>query len=404
MTSQETFAQFERYVIANYTRTPIVFTRGQGSFLWDADGNRYLDLFPGWGVNALGHCHPRVVAAIREQAGKLMHVANNFYMEPQGRLAQMLSERAFGGRCFFCNSGAEANEAALKLARLATPEGRYKVITFENSFHGRTLAAISATAQPRYHRGLEPIVAGFMYAPFNDLDATEELVDKATCAIMVEPIQGEGGVNVATPEFLKGLRTLCDREGLVLIFDEVQTGCGRLGEWFGYQVAGVEPDVMSLAKALGGGAAIGAIVARPEVAKHLAPGTHASTFGGNPIACAAAIAVIETIELEDLLANVRSVGDRTKARLERLKAGFDIIKDVRGQGVMIGMELTCPGQAIVQRCMEQRLLLNCTHETVIRMLPAMNISWELMEEGLDVLEKVMEEENSRTTHKASTQP
>ena len=392
MSAQDTIAQFEKYVIANYGRIPIVFTRGEGSHLWDSDGNRYLDLFPGWGVDGLGHCPPRVVAAIREQAGRLLHVANNYYMEPQGRFAQMLSERGFGGQCFFCNSGAEANEAAIKLARLATPEKRYKIITFRDSFHGRTMATVSATAQPKYHKGLEPIVSGFTYCPFNDLDAVKAAVDDATCGIMVEPVQGEGGVNVATPEFLKGLRKLCDEKGLILIFDEVQTGCGRLGEWFGHQVYGVTPDIMSLAKALGGGVAVGAIQAKPEVAKYLVPGTHASTFGGNPIACAAGIATIETIEMDDVLMNVRNLGERTLAKLNDLRSRFDCIRDVRGRGAMIGLELTVPGANIVKRCMEKRLLINCTHDTVIRMLPAMNIPWEQMEEGIDILAQAMEEE------------
>jgi predicted acetylornithine/succinylornithine family transaminase len=362
--------------------------------LWDADGNKYLDLFPGWGVNGLGHCHPRVVAAIREQAGKLLHVANNFYMEPQGRLAQLLSERGFGGKCFFCNSGAEANEAALKLARLATPRGKYKVITFENSFHGRTLATIAATAQPKYHRGIEPVVSGFAYARLNDLGSVAEVLDEETCAIMVEPIQGEGGVNVAATEFLAGLRKLCDHHGLMLIFDEVQTGCGRLGEWFGYQISGVQPDIMTLAKALGGGLAIGGMMATPAVAADLAPGTHASTFRGNPIACAGAIAAIEAIEEDGLLAHVRVLGEKTRACLEGWKSKFDVIKEVCGCGAMIGMELTSPGAGIVNRCMQKRVLLNCTHDTVIRMLPAMTLSWDSMQEGLAVLEQAMAEELS----------
>jgi len=390
VTTPETIALFDKYVIGNYTRIPIVFVRGEGSRLWDADGRRYLDLFPGWGVNGLGHCPPRVTAALQEQAAKLLHVANNYYMEPQGVLAKMISERSFGGKCFFCNSGAEANEAALKLARLATPAGRYKVITCRNSFHGRTLAAISATGQTRYHRGLAPIVAGFSYAPYNDLAAVESLVDAATCGIMVEPIQGEGGINVAQGEFLQGLRRLCNREGLVLIFDEVQTGCGRTGKWFGYQHDNVVPDIMTLAKALGGGTAIGAMAARPEVAERLAPGTHASTFGGNPIACAGAIAAMETIEAENLLENVRRVGEYTLARLESMKGKFPFIREVRGRGLMIGMELSRPGQPVVEECLQRGLLINCTHETVLRMLPAMNISRELMDEGLNLLEQALE--------------
>jgi len=391
MTTRETIAQFEKFVIANYTRTPIVLTRGEGSFIWDADDNRYLDLFPGWGVNGLGHCHPKIVAAVREQAGKLLHVANNFYMEPQGVLAQLLSERGFGGKCFFCNSGAEANEAALKLARLSTLPARYKVITFNNSFHGGTLAAIAATAQPKYHKGIEPLVSGFSYAPFNDLDAVEKLLDDETCAIMVEPVQGEGGVNVATQAFLRGLRQICDREGIILIFDEVQTGCGRLGEWFGYQLFDVEPDIISLAKALGGGLAIGAIMAKPEIAGSLAPGTHASTFGGNPLACAAAIATIRTIEDEHLLQHVRQIGKLISKRLHAIKAKFDVVKEIRGRGVMFGMELAGPAAEVVQRCLDKRLLLNCTHDSVIRILPAMTISPELMQQGLDILEQAMAE-------------
>ncbi len=391
MTTEETIAQFERYVIGNYTRTPVVFVRGEGSTLWDADGNEYLDLFPGWGVNQLGHCPPRVIAAIREQAGKLMHVANNYYMEPQGQLACMLSERAFGGRCFFCNSGAEANEAALKLARLATPAGRYKVITFENSFHGRTFGALSATGQPKYHHGLEPLLPGFMIAPFNDPDAVEKLIDEETAAVLVEPIQGEGGINVASRPFLSGLRALCDRHGLLLILDEVQTGCGRLGEWFGHQIYDVTPDIMTLAKGLGGGAAIGAMMARPEVAQHLVPGTHAATFGGNPLACAAAIAAIETIEEDNLLENVKNLGDLALDRMVAMKSRFPAIREVRGMGGMLGLELDRPGADVVRKCMERRVLINCTHDSVLRMLPAMNATPEQMERGLDVIEQALEE-------------
>ncbi|MGO8705554.1 MAG: aspartate aminotransferase family protein [Candidatus Brocadiia bacterium] len=390
MTSSETIELYRQYVIGNYTRLPIVFVRGEGSHLWDADGRRYIDLFPGWGVDGLGHCHPRVVAAIREQAGKLLHVANNYYMEPQARFAQMISERSFGGKCFFCNSGAESNEGAMKLARLATHaaagKSRWKFITFENSFHGRTLAAISATAQPKYHKGFEPIVPGFLYAPFNDLKAVEALVDKETCAILVEPIQGEGGVNVATPEFLQGLRKICDREGMILIFDEVQTGCGRTGKWFGYQHYGVTPDIMTLSKMLGGGAVIGALVAQPKVADKLAPGTHASTFGGNPLACAAGIATFEAIEEENLLQNTVAVGRHTTTRLLAMKSKFPFIREVRGKGLMIGMDLDRPGKDVVARCLAEGLLINCTHDTVIRMLPAMTISREIMDEGLDILE------------------
>jgi predicted acetylornithine/succinylornithine family transaminase len=392
MTSHEIIGLFDRHVIANYSRIPIVFVRGEGSYLWDADGKRYIDLFPGWGVDGLGHCPPRVVAALREQAGRLLHVANNYYMEPQGVLAKMISERSFGGKCFFCNSGAEANEGAIKLARLATPPAKYKIITFGNSFHGRTLGAISATAQPKYHKGFEPIVPGFLYADFNDLASAEALVDSETCAVMVEPVQGEGGVNVPDPAFLQGLRDLCDRHGMLLIFDEVQTGCGRLGTWFGYQRFKVQPDIMTLAKALGGGAAIGALVARPEVGAKLVPGTHASTFGGNPLACAAAIATFETIEQDGLLDHVRVIGDYTLGRLRALKPRFPFVREARGMGVMLGLELDRPGKGVVERCLKRGLLINCTHDTVIRLLPAMNVTREVMDQGLAILEQALAEE------------
>ena len=393
MTTQDTIRQFERYVIQNYTRTPIVFVRGEGSRLWDADGRCYLDLFPGWGVNGLGHCHPRVVAAIREQAGKLLHVANNYYMEPQGRLAQIISEKSFGGQCFFCNSGAEAVESAIKLARLHTPEGKYKIITMENSFHGRTLAAITATAQAKYQKGLDPLPAGFTYVPFNDVPAVEVAIDDATCGVMVEPIQGEGGINVPDADYLAALRALCDSRGLLLILDEVQTGAGRTGKWFGHQHFGVEPDIMAMAKALGGGVAIGAIAARPEVAKSLVPGTHASTFGGNPIACAAAIAAFEAIEEEGLLEHAARIGKYARGRFEALRERFSFIKDVRGLGVMIGIELDRPGADVVNRCLERGLLINCTHDTVIRLLPAMIVTQEEMDQGIAILEEAFSMES-----------
>lgn len=389
MNSQQIIDLYKKYVIANYSKVPIVFVRGEGSWLWDAEGRKYLDFFPGWGVNGIGHCHPRVVAALREQAGKLMHVANNYYMEPQARLAQMISERSFGGQCFFCNSGAEANEGALKLARLATAPERYKVITFKNSFHGRTLATVSATAQPKYHRGLEPIVPGFSYAKLNDLESVKALVDSQTAGIMVEPIQGEGGVNVAKGDFLRGLREICDKNGMVLIFDEVQTGCGRTGKWFGYQIEGVIPDIMTLAKSIAGGPALGAVVAKPEVAAKLVPGTHASTFGGNPLACAAGIATFEAIEQEGLLENGTRMGEYFHERLNALRGKFPFIREVRGRGMMIGVELDKPGASIVQRCLEDGLLVNCTHDTVLRMLPSMTITKSIIDEGLAILEKAM---------------
>jgi len=389
--SDETIKLFEKYVIGNYSRTPVVLVRGEGSRVWDAEGKRYLDLFPGWGVNGLGHCHPKVVRAIREQSRKLIHVANNFYNELQGRLAALISERSFGGKCFFCNSGAEANEAAIKLARRYSGKGKFKIITMENSFHGRTLATITATAQRKYQEGFEPLVPGFSYVPFNDLGAVEAAIDAETCAVMVEPIQGEGGVNVPDEAYLKGLRQLCSDRGLLLILDEVQTGVGRTGEWFAHRLYGVEPDIMTMAKALGGGMAIGAMEARPDIAARLVPGTHASTFGGNPLASAAAIATFEAIEEENLLDNARITGQYLRDKLAALRARFDFIEEVRGKGLMVGMELTKPGSEIVTRCLERGLLINCTHERVIRFLPAMTISMAEIDEAVAILTGVLEQ-------------
>src|SRR4051794_5281068 len=327
LASQEIIDLFKQYVLANYTRYPVCLVRGEGSYVWDAEGNRYLDFFPGWGCNLLGHCPPRVVEAVREQVGELIHVPNTWYTEAQGLLAQALVERCgFDARCFFCNSGAEANEAAIKLARLHGKPGRYKILTMLNSFHGRTLGALSATGQPKYHQGLEPLLAGFNYAPFGDLEAAAKMIDGETCAILVEPIQGEGGINLPPAGYLEGLRELADRHKLLLIFDEVQAGMGRTGKWFGHQNWPVKPDVMTLAKALAGGVAMGGLVARPEVAEKLKPGTHAATFGGNPIACRAALATIETIEADGLLERGVRLGQLFKQRFEALRQRCPLIR------------------------------------------------------------------------------
>jgi predicted acetylornithine/succinylornithine family transaminase len=385
LSSTATVELFKKYVIANYNRYPVNLVRGEGSLVWDAEGNRYLDFFPGWGCNLLGHCPPHVVRAVQEQVATLIHVPNTWHMDVQGQWAQMLSERSFGGLAFFCNSGAEANEAAIKLARLHAKGGRYKIITFTGGFHGRTLGALTATAQPKYHEGLGPLVAGFQYAPFGDVEAARKLIDDETCAIMVEPIQGEGGVRIPPAGFLQGLRKLCDENGLLLIFDEVQTGCGRTGHWFAYQHFGVEPDAMTLAKALCGGIAGGALLAKPAVAPSLRPGMHAATFGGNPIAARAGIATLEAIEQEGLLDNAKQLGDLFRSRFTALKEECDIIREVRVAGVMIGIELAVDGAAVVKQCLDRKLLVNCTHGTVIRLLPAMNLSEEQAEEGCDIL-------------------
>ncbi len=390
--TNEIISGFERYVIANYTRQPVVIVRGEGSRVWDADGRSYLDLFPGWGVSGIGYSHPRVVEAVCTQARRLMHMPNNFFNELQGKLAQAIVERAFPSQCFFCNSGAEAIEAALKVARLVgQPHGRTEFITMTGSFHGRTFGAMSATAQGKYSAPFAPVVPGFHYVPFGDADAAEAAMSDRVCAVLVEPIQGEGGVKVAPPEYFERLRTLCDESGALLIFDEVQTGCGRLGHWFGYQYVNVEPDVITLAKALGDGFPIGALVVGREYAQALRPGTHASTYGGSPLACAAALAVFEVIEGDGLLDNVRRMGEHLRRRLGGLVEEFSFVTEARGAGLMQGIELSVPGVEIVTGCLERGLIINCTGGTVVRFLPAYTITAEELDEGLDVLRGVLAE-------------
>jgi len=392
MSSAETVELFKRYVIPNYNRYPICLVRGEGSYVWDAEGNRYLDLFPGWGCNLLGHCPEPVVRAVQEQVATLIHVPNTWYTEAQGQWAKELSDRSFGGQAFFCNSGAEANEGAIKLVRLhGSPKGRYKIITFTNGFHGRTMGSVSATAQPKYHEGLGPMLAGFSYAPFGDLEATAKAIDDETAAIMVEPVQGEGGINLPPDGFLKGLRDLCDKHGLLLVFDEVQSGCGRTGKWFAYQNYNVTPDVMTLAKAVCGGIAGAALMAKKEIAVSLRPGMHAATYGGNPIAARAGIATIEMIEQDGLLEQAKKIGEVFKRRFTALKQECPIVEDVRVLGVMIGLELTIDGAPLVKACMDRKLLINCTHGTVIRLLPAMNLTTKQAEEACDIIAEVVKE-------------
>ena len=365
--------------------------RGEGSWVWDAEGNRYLDFFPGWGCGILGHCPPRVVEAVREQVGQLIHVPNTWYTEPQTLLAQALSDRTdFGGLCFFCNSGAEANEAAIKLARLhGKPKGKYKLVTLTGSFHGRTMGALTATAQPKYHAGVEPMLPGFNYAKFGDLDDVAKAIDAETCAILLEPIQGEGGINIPPAGFLEGLRELCDRHGMLLILDEVQTGMGRTGKWYAHQHWGVTPDIVTLAKALAGGVAMGGLIAKPEVADKLKPGTHAATFGGNPLAAKAALATIEVIEQDGLLDRAVQIGEKFRARFLTLKERCPLVAEVRVKGTMIGVELAIDGAAAVLACLQKGLLINCTHQTVIRLLPALTITDEQIDEGCDTLAEVL---------------
>ena len=378
---------FEQNVIGNYPRNPIAFERGQGSHLWDSDGNRYLDLIPGLGTTTIGYTHPMVRDALCDQAGRLLHVDNLFYNRPQGELARELSRRAFESKWFFCNSGTEATEAAIKLARLYGDEqGRHKVVAMKNSFHGRTFAAISATGQPKFHTGYLPLVPGFEHVPFNDIDALADAVDDETCAVMLEPVQGEGGVYPARESYMHSVQELCDERRVLLVLDEVQTGMGRTGEWFAYQNYDLEPDIMALAKALGGGMPIGAMGARPEVAEKLAPGTHASTFGGNPLACRAGLAVIEAIEQGDLLEEGRQLAEILADRLDRIAVEYSIVGEHRGLGLMRGLELETDGGPVADYCLQKRVRINCTSDTVVRMLPCMNLKPRELEKGLDIIE------------------
>lgn len=388
LSSAEVISLFDQYVIGNYRRFPTCLVRGDGSEVWDAEGNRYIDFFPGWGCDLLGHAPPRVVEALREQVGLLIHVPNTWYIESQGQFAQALVERAFPAQAFFCNSGTEANEAAIKLAR-AHQAPRYKILTAIDSFHGRTLGSVSATGQPKYQQGFGPLVPGFRHVPFGDVDAMARAVDDETAAILVEPIQGEGGVQIPGPNYLADLRQLADDKGLLLIFDEVQTGMGRTGHWFAYQASPVEPDVMTLAKALAGGVAAGALLARPEVARSLKPGMHAATFGGNPLACRAGLATIETIEQDGLLARATHIGASFERFFRELAATTPLIQAIRVRGAMIGVELAVPAAPLVEACRQRGLLINATHETVVRLLPALTISDDLLAEGCAILRELL---------------
>ena len=384
---ESTVKQYYRdYIIGCYGREDFVFVKGKGPWLWDINGKKYLDFFPGWAVSGLGHCPERVVKSVCNQAKRLMHVANNYYIDIQALCAKKLIEVSFDGKVFFCNSGAEANEAAIKLCRLyGSKTGRYKIISMKNSFHGRTLATVTMTGQEKYSAAFKPLPEGFAYAEFNSIDSLKEKVDEKTVAIILEPIQGEGGINVALQEYLRQVREFCTQKDLLLVFDEVQTGMGRTGNWFAFQHFGVLPDIMTLAKTLGGGFPIGAMVAKKDVCDLLVPGTHASTFGGNPLACSAAIAVMETIEQEKLLDNVRDLSGWFIQELKKLQKEFSVIKEIRGTGFMIGMELTVKGTGFVNRCRNNGLLLNCTHDTVIRIMPPLGITKPLLKKGLKII-------------------
>jgi len=393
LSSAEVIAQAERYIINTYARLPLVLVKGEGTRVWDADGKEYLDFVAGIAVNSLGHCHPRVVAAIREQAGVLMHCSNLYYSTPQVELAKWLVERTPFDRVFFCNSGAEAIEAALKLARKYSKKrwgaGRFEVVTAENSFHGRTYGAVTATGQPRYHQGFEPMLPGFKYIPFNDRAALQEAVGEKTAAVLLEPVQGEGGIYPASPEFLRAARAITRERGAVLIFDEIQCGLGRTGRLLAQEHYGVEADVACLAKALGGGFPIGAMLASAEVAASFSPGDHASTFGGNPLAAAAALAAAVALEEEGLVENAVRIGRYLKERLVNLGAATGLAGEVRGMGLMLGLAVKVPAKAVAAACQERGLIVNAVKEDTLRFVPPLTITRAEVDKAVAVLREAL---------------
>ena len=379
----------KQYMVNTYAPN-LVLTKGKGVRVWDAEGRAYLDFLGGIAVTQVGHCHPKLVAAVQKQAATLMHVSNLYYNENAPRLAARLVEKfAVPGRVFFCNSGAEANEGLFKLARLwGHASGRYEIITMRNSFHGRTLAAITATGQTKYQKGFDPLPAGFVHADYNDLESVRAAVTDKTVAILVEAVQGEGGVVPATPEFMKGLRALCDEKNLLLLCDEVQCGVGRTGAWFGFQTYGIQADGCSLAKGLGGGIPIGAFIVGPKASEVFQPGHHASTFGGNPVACAAALAVMDIIDKERLTENAQRVGDLMLNELRALAKEHPWIVEVRGRGLMLGVVLDHPAKEFEKALLAKGLITIATADCVIRMLPPLNITTGDAREALRIFAEV----------------
>ncbi|MEG6616942.1 acetylornithine transaminase [Peptococcaceae bacterium 1198_IL3148] len=393
MKTKEIMAMGSQYVMNTYGRLPMALVKGKGVKVWDADGKEYLDFLAGLAVNSLGHCHPRVVKAIWRQANTLMHVSNIYYIEPQVQLAKLLVENSCADKAFFCNSGAEANEGAIKLARkyakLNYGPDKYEIITAIQSFHGRTLATITATGQPKYQKDLEPLPAGFKYVPFNDLEALKQAIGPHTCAIMLEPIQGEGGVHPAGKEYLQGVAELCKQNNLLLLFDEVQCGLGRTGKFLAHQLYGVEPDIFTLAKALGNGFPVGAMLAKEQVAAAFKPGDHASTFGGNPLAATAALATVQVLLDEGVMENAQQMGQYFKDKLKFLAGKYQQIKEIRGAGLMIGVELTVEGKEIVNRCRQQGLLINCANNNVLRFLPPLIIKQADIDQAIEILDQAL---------------
>ena len=387
----------DNYLMHTYNRFPVAIRKGRGMKVWDTEGKEYLDFLGGVAVNCLGHCHPKVVVAIQKQAQRLIHISNYFHIESQTKLAKILVNNSFAEKVFFCNSGAEANEAAIKLARRYFKESlgqnKFEFITAINSFHGRTLATLSATGQEKFKKGFDPLVPGFKHVEFNDVGAIEKAITKNTCAVMLEPIQGESGVKIPDPDYMREVRKLCDRYGILLVLDEVQTGMGRTGKLFAYEHYGITPDIMTLAKGLAGGVPIGAMLATNKIAAAFEPGTHGSTFGGNPLACSAALATIDVLlEGDFVLDQCRRMGKYFKKRLEEMKKEFpSIIADVRGMGLLVGMELTRDGAPLVKACMEKGALINCTAGNILRFMPPLIVNEKDIDHLIDILEQIFDQ-------------
>jgi acetylornithine/N-succinyldiaminopimelate aminotransferase len=394
MNENELMALADENIMNTYKRFPVVLVKGSGQKVWDINGKEYLDFVAGIAVCSLGHSHPKVVAALKEQVEKLTHVSNLYYTEPQARLAKLLVDNSFADKVFFCNSGAEANEAAIKLARKYAHENlggdKFELITMKDSFHGRTMATITATGQEKFQFGFTPLLEGFTYVPFNDLQALESAITEKTCGIMVEPIQGEGGINIPDVQYLASVREICDRHNILLIVDEVQTGIGRTGKLFAYEHSGITPDIMTLAKALGNGFPVGAMLATNKIAKAFSPGNHASTFGGNPLAMAAAIATLETIQQEGLLNECRERGEYFRNELKKLQTKHKIIQEVTGMGLMIACALNIEGGNIVNECLKKGVLINCTGGKTLRFVPPLVISTQDVDQVINILDEVME--------------
>ena len=384
------------HVMHTYSRLPVAFVKGKGTRLWDTDGKEYLDLVSGIGVVAAGHCHPKVVAAIRKQAEELIHTSNLYYIAPQAELAQRLYELSGGYKCFFCNSGAEANEAAIKLARryakLRHGEGCYEIISAIGSFHGRTYGAMTATGQEKYHAGFEPLVGGFKYVPFNDIDAVQEAINERTCAIILEPIQGESGVRIPDDDYLPSIAELCERHDILLILDEVQTGLGRTGKLWAHEHYGIKPHIFTLAKAIAGGVPMGVMLAKPDVAEAFEPGCHASTFGGNFLACAAALAFLDVLIEERLVENAAAMGELMLSKLRTIAAKSSLIKEVRGKGLMLAIEFNNDvAKSVQSKLLEDGLIVNAIGERIIRMLPPLIITEDEIDFAVRKIERAIAE-------------